>query len=120
ALAAACFVRAFGISFLARPRSAAAEEAQESPPIMLVPQTLLAALCIGLGLFPGVAAEPLARVAGSLLPGLQLDAAWIGLGSGMTSGTFDAVVPVALGLVLFGGLTVATLVTRRRALTRRV
>ncbi len=119
ALAAACFVRAFGITFLARPRSAAADEAHESPPIMLVPQVLLAILCVALGLFPGAAAGSLAGVARSL-PGLQPDAAGIGFGSGMTSGAFDAVVPVTLGLVLLGGLTAAALVTRRRAATRRV
>ncbi|MGH7340816.1 MAG: proton-conducting transporter membrane subunit, partial [Candidatus Rokuibacteriota bacterium] len=45
ALAAACFVKAFGISFLALPRSGAAAEARESPAVMLVPQAFLAALC---------------------------------------------------------------------------
>jgi hydrogenase-4 component B len=119
ALAAACFVRAFGISFLARPRSAAAGAARESPPIMLVPQVLLAIACVALGLVPGVAAGPLAAVARSL-PGVQPDPAGVGLGSGLTSGAFDAVVPVALGLVLLGGLTVAGLLTRRRAVARRV
>ena len=102
ALAAACFVRAFGISFLARPRSAAAADAHESPPIMLVPQVLLAIVCVALGLLPGVAAGPLAAVARSL-PGVQPDPAGVGFGSGLTSGAFDAVVPVALGLVFLGG-----------------
>ena len=54
ALAAACFVKAFGISFLALPRSQAADDAQESPMVMLAPQAFLAALCVALGLFPGV------------------------------------------------------------------
>src|SRR5436309_13280478 len=54
ALAAACFVKAFGISFLALPRSRAAAAAQESPEVMLVPQAFLAARCVGLGLFPGL------------------------------------------------------------------
>src|SRR5258708_13866174 len=74
ALAAAGFVRAFGITFLARPRSAAADQAHESPPILLVPQVLLAILCVALGLFPGAAAGSLAGLARSL-PGLQPDAA---------------------------------------------
>src|SRR5713101_8086731 len=38
ALAAACFVRMFGISFLALPRSREAADAHESPAVMLVPQ----------------------------------------------------------------------------------
>jgi hydrogenase-4 component B len=119
ALAAACFVRAFGISFLARPRSSAAEQAHESPAIMLGPQAILAALCVTLGLFPGVAAGTLAGVARSL-PGLQPDAAGFRLGSGMTVGAFDAVVPATLGIVLLGGLALAGLLTRRPAAARRV
>ena len=119
ALAAACFVRAFGISFLARPRSSAAEQAHESPAIMLGPQAILAALCVTLGLFPGVAAGTLAGVARSL-PGLQPDAAGFRLGSGMTVGAFDAVVPATLGIVLVGGLALAGLLTRRPAAARRV
>ena len=58
ALAAACFVRAFGISFLALPRSPAASEAHESPAVMLVPLGFLATLCVILGLFPGSCSAP--------------------------------------------------------------
>ena len=53
ALAAACFVKAFGISFLALPRSPEAEQARESPAVMLAPQAILAGLCVVLGVFPG-------------------------------------------------------------------
>src|ERR1051326_9136959 len=52
ALAAACFVKAFGISFLGQPRSAHAAQAQETAPSMLLGQALLTAVCIFLGLFP--------------------------------------------------------------------
>ena len=44
ALAAACFVRAFGISFLALPRSRGSAEAHESPAVMLMPPTLIASI----------------------------------------------------------------------------
>ena len=54
ALAAACFVKAFGISFLALPRSPAAAAAREAHASMLWPQVMLAALCVLLGVFPGV------------------------------------------------------------------
>ena len=50
ALAAACFVRAFGIGFLALPRSSEATNAHEAHPSMLVGMGALAALCIALGL----------------------------------------------------------------------
>ncbi len=52
ALAAACFVKAFGVSFLAQARSREAAEAHEAPPSMLTGMGLLAAACGFLGLFP--------------------------------------------------------------------
>jgi len=54
ALAAACFVKAFGITFLAQPRSEAAAQAHEAPLTMLLGQGVLVAACLFLGLFPTV------------------------------------------------------------------
>ncbi len=51
ALAAACFVKAFGIIFLAMPRSEKAQHAHEVPRAMLIGPGILAFLCIGLGVF---------------------------------------------------------------------
>jgi NADH:ubiquinone oxidoreductase subunit 5 (subunit L)/multisubunit Na+/H+ antiporter MnhA subunit len=51
ALAAACFVKAFGITFLALPRSHEAKVAKESPKLMIIGPAILAALCIVLGVF---------------------------------------------------------------------
>ncbi len=51
ALAAACFVKAFGVIFLAKPRSKDAEDAKEAGASMVIGPALLAALCILLGLF---------------------------------------------------------------------
>jgi hydrogenase-4 component B len=84
---------------------------------MLLPQVFLAVLCVALGLFPGAAAGSLASVARSL-PGLQPGATGIGFGSGMKAGSFDAVVPLAIGVVFLAGVTVAGLLTRRRAVVR--
>jgi hydrogenase-4 component B len=52
ALAAACFVKAFGITFLAQPRSAEAAQAKEASPTMLWGMALLTVACVFLGLFP--------------------------------------------------------------------
>jgi hydrogenase-4 component B len=52
ALAAACFVKAFGITFLAQPRSEHAARAHEAAPTMLVGMGLLTTACVFLGLFP--------------------------------------------------------------------
>ena len=54
ALAAACFVKAFGITFLAQPRSEHAAQAHEVSPTMLFGMGLLTAACVFLGLFPTV------------------------------------------------------------------
>lgn len=51
ALAAACFVKAFGTVFLAAPRSQKAEHAKEVPWAMLAGPAILAGLCIVLGVF---------------------------------------------------------------------
>ncbi len=60
AMAAACFVRAFGIPFLGRPRSEAAERAKEVDRMSLAAMAALAALCLLAGLFPGQAIDALA------------------------------------------------------------
>ena len=51
ALAAACFVKAFGTVFLAHPRSSEAKEAREVPLPMLIGPSILAFLCMALGIF---------------------------------------------------------------------
>jgi hydrogenase-4 component B len=51
-LAMACFVKAFGITFLAIPRSKAAQHAHESPASMQAGMGILAVACIALGLTP--------------------------------------------------------------------
>jgi hydrogenase-4 component B len=120
ALAAACFVKAFGISFLALPRSRMAAEAREAPALMLVPQAWLAALCVALGLFPGVVVRALGGVLGSLR-GLQPTAnlAWGGTGIASSAGSFDHFLPIVFGPAVLGGLIVAgVLATRARAVRR--
>jgi hydrogenase-4 component B len=52
ALAAACFVKAFGITFLAQPRSEHASHAHEVAPSMRIGMAVLVAACVVLGLFP--------------------------------------------------------------------
>jgi hydrogenase-4 component B len=60
ALAAACFVRVFGIAFLGRPRSPLAEFAREVDPISVAAMGILAALCLLAGIFPAVVIDALA------------------------------------------------------------
>lgn len=60
-VAAATFVKALGVGFFARPRSAEAAAAKESPPVMLAGMGLMAAVCVGLALVPGLLAGGLSR-----------------------------------------------------------
>jgi hydrogenase-4 component B len=52
ALAAACFVKAFGVSFLALPRSEHAKHSKEVPVPMLIGMGILSLMCIVLGVLP--------------------------------------------------------------------
>ena len=63
-LASATFVKLFGISFLARPRSKAAEDATEAPRSMLAGMTIAGLLCVVLGVLPFVATSAIASAFG--------------------------------------------------------
>ena len=67
ALAAACFVKAFGVSFLGRARSPAAANAQETDTHSLAAMYFLAALCLFAGILPGFFIDALAPVTKSLV-----------------------------------------------------
>jgi formate hydrogenlyase subunit 3/multisubunit Na+/H+ antiporter MnhD subunit len=101
-LAAAGFVKAFGITFLAIPRSADAERAHEAPPSMRVGMGILAVACAGLGL----AAVPiLAALARALAGHARLPVAPPPFGVGLSLSTpagFGQMSPtlVALGVAL--------------------
>jgi NADH:ubiquinone oxidoreductase subunit 5 (subunit L)/multisubunit Na+/H+ antiporter MnhA subunit len=57
ALAATCFVKAFGVTFLGRARTGRAERAGETDRFSLAAMLGLAALCLFLGIFPGLAID---------------------------------------------------------------
>jgi hydrogenase-4 component B len=79
-LAAACFAKAFGVTFLGRPRTAHAERAVESPAPMIAGMLLLAAACVALGLAPGWAMRLLDRPTAELLGGAGASAAVVASG----------------------------------------
>src|SRR6185369_13462501 len=82
ALAAACFVKAFGVSFLGRPRTRVAADAREVDRCSLAAMFGFAALCLLAGIFPGVVIDLLAPVAqaltGSHMP-RQLAVEWLSI-----------------------------------------
>ena len=67
ALAGACFVRAFGISFLGRARTPAAANAQETDSNSLAAMYFLGALCLVAGILPGLFIDVLAPVSRTLV-----------------------------------------------------
>ncbi len=67
ALAAACFVRLFGISFLGRARSPAAQQALEADRISLSAMALLSLLCLLAGILPGPLIDLLRPVSTALV-----------------------------------------------------
>jgi hydrogenase-4 component B len=97
ALAAACFTKAFGITFLGRPRTHAAERARETDPLTLAAMFALAALCLIAGVFPGLFIDALAPVASLAVGGrmpAQAGAAWL------------SIVPIAESRSSYNGLLV--------------
>lgn len=82
ALTAACFVKAFGISFLGRPRSAAAERAQEVDRFSLAAMLVFAALCLVIGVLPGFVIDILSFVTAGLIGDrvpTQADVSWLSI-----------------------------------------
>jgi hydrogenase-4 component B len=97
ALAAACFVKAFGVTFLGRPRTLAAQLAKEVDPFSLVAMFVLAALCLIAGILPGVVIDALAPVTSALVGGrmpVQTSVPWL------------SIVPIAEGRSSYNGLLV--------------
>jgi NADH:ubiquinone oxidoreductase subunit 5 (subunit L)/multisubunit Na+/H+ antiporter MnhA subunit len=80
ALAAAFYVRLYGLAFLGKPRSAQAEEAQEMGRFGQIGMGILGGLLLGLSLFPTVLLRPLEP---PLYPVLPLFLALVGLGGGL-------------------------------------
>jgi hydrogenase-4 component B len=82
ALAAACFVKAFGVTFLGRPRSTVAADAREVDRYSLAAMFVFAALCLLAGILPGAVIDGLAPVV-RMLTGVrmptQLGVAWLSI-----------------------------------------
>jgi hydrogenase-4 component B len=97
ALAAACFVKAYGVTFLGRPRTRAAEVATETDRFSLAAMFLLAALCLLAGILPGLFVDALApvseQVIGERMP-VQIGVQWL------------SIVPIAASRSSYDGLLV--------------
>jgi len=82
ALAAACFVRLFGVAFLGRARSAEAAKAKDVDAFSLGAMGALAVLCLLAGIFPGLiidALKPVVSLAVGWTMPLQSKLAWLSI-----------------------------------------
>jgi formate hydrogenlyase subunit 3/multisubunit Na+/H+ antiporter MnhD subunit len=116
-LAVATFVKAFGVGFLARPRTPAAEAAHESPPGMLAGMGVAGLACVVLALAPAVGLPAVAAASGVALgPG---GAAVTGTPTLELAGITGALSPLMLTIALLVAVIVAVgvvrVVTARRA-----
>ena len=97
ALAGACFVRTFGISYLGRARTPAASNAHETDTNSLAAMYFLGALCLIAGIVPGLFIDALAPVvqlvAGDRMP-VQASVEWL------------SIVPIAESRSSYNGLLV--------------
>jgi hydrogenase-4 component B len=97
ALAAACFVKAYGVTFLGRPRTRAAATAAETDNFSLAAMFILAALCLIAGILPGLFIDALAPISTALLGErmpVQIGSQWL------------SIVPIAASRSSYDGLLV--------------
>jgi hypothetical protein len=82
ALAAACFVKAFGVTFLGRARTPQAASASEVDPVSLAAMFALAALCLLAGILPGLFIDALEPAVSVLVDGrmpVQATLPWLSI-----------------------------------------
>ena len=108
ALAAACFVKAFGVTFLGRPRTPRAAGAGETERASLAAMLAFALFCLLSGLLPGLCIDSLAPVTHALV-GAHMPT--------QTAMPWLSIVPIAEsrssynGLLLFAFIVLSTLAT---------
>jgi hydrogenase-4 component B len=111
ALAAACFVKAFGVTFLGRPRAPAAATATEVDPLSLTAMFVLAAICFLAGILPGFVIDALSPVmtmlAGDVMP-RQAGVPWL------------SIVPIAESRSSYNGLIILAFLIASATLTATV
>jgi hydrogenase-4 component B len=117
-LAMACFVKAFGITFLALPRSDAAAGAHEASSPMRLAMLALAAACVALGLGPTLVVPVFGAVAAAVLRTAPQATGgdWLTL---RVSGEFASLSTAAIAVVLAASLLVPLAALRLVGASRR-
>ena len=108
ALAAACFVKAFGVTFLGRPRTPAAELAVETDRVSLAAMFAFALLCLVAGVLPGLFIDFLAPAVQGLTGARMPQQSAFG---------FLSIVPVSESRSSYNGLLVFVFIAASTLLT---
>jgi len=118
-LAAACFVKAFGAIFLARPRSEEAKHASESALSLRIGMGVLAVLSLIIGVFAGPVSAVLSRLANSLDVFNSSEAAFLASRNlvGMKDGFAAVSMPIVFGFIAtitMAAFLVINIITKNR------
>jgi NADH:ubiquinone oxidoreductase subunit 5 (subunit L)/multisubunit Na+/H+ antiporter MnhA subunit len=111
ALAGACFVKAFGVTFLGRPRTPAVVMAVEADTASLTAMFVLAGLCFLSGVLPGLIIDAVSPVARLLVGGVmprQVGLAWL------------SIVPIAESRSSYNGLIILIFLIASATMTAAV
>ena len=111
ALAAACFVKAFGITFLGRARTSVAHDARETDALSLTAMFVLVVLCLVAGVLPGYFIDALAPVVQGLV-GAQMPQ--------QTALKWLTIVPIAESRSSYNGLLLFVLIAGAASLAAYV
>jgi hydrogenase-4 component B len=97
-LAAACFVRLFGITFLALPRTEASDQARECGWTMKIPMAALCAACLVFGVVPALILSPVNRTIEEFIgSGADIGFNWSIVS---TASGFSTITPVWVAVVI--------------------
>src|SRR3989338_2315650 len=111
-LAIACFVKAFGVTFLARPRSHEAEHAAESSFSLIFSMGLLAGMIMLLGIFAGTIASFLREIANALINSSSVPQVFNSSFEGIHIGGFAEVSSLGIAGVLAGSILVIAMMVK--------
>jgi NADH:ubiquinone oxidoreductase subunit 5 (subunit L)/multisubunit Na+/H+ antiporter MnhA subunit len=119
ALAAACFVKVYGVAFLGQARTRRVRHAREAPWSMLAAQAMLAVLCFVFGVLPTTTVEGLSRVT-EALTGVALTSAtargwlWLTPLAPEVASYSAPLVSLGVGLALAAWALIYLMLRRRR------
>jgi hydrogenase-4 component B len=111
ALAAACFVKAFGVTFLGRARSNAAQAANEVDHFQRAAMFVLVGLCILAGIFPGFVIDALAPVTRALVSGTMPQQAFL---------PWLSIIPIVASRSSYNGLLILLFLAGSATLTAMI